>query len=150
MKCSKCGQPHDEALKRGKWLNNDTPRELRGKQESEWSCRPNCEHDSRGTTPGADEFKGMSDKESVDRQVRRWVEGIPLHNSIRNECTPDFSCCCPDLLGSQEYRNAFSRAHFEGDEQTRSQMLMGSLTGLAEREEQKIHIAGDNTDATKH
>ena len=40
-------------------------------------------------------FEGMTDEESVGYQVFMWVQGNSLHNPIRDECCPDFSCCDP-------------------------------------------------------
>lgn len=38
------------------------------------------------------------DRESVDEQGKAWVDGNPMHNTYRDECTPDFSCCNRDLF----------------------------------------------------
>ena len=34
----------------------------------------------------------------VIEQTEAWVAGQPRHNTIDDECCPDFSCCCPDLF----------------------------------------------------
>ena len=44
---------------------------------------------------------------TCDEQLRNWVQGISIHNNTRDECCPDFSCCQPNLLASQEERNCF-------------------------------------------
>src|SRR5688572_28939536 len=36
--------------------------------------------------------------ESVLIQTRMWVDGNPVHNTLKDECCPDFSCCVPELL----------------------------------------------------
>lgn len=36
----------------------------------------------------------------VELQGRRWVNGDAEHNRIDGECTPDFSCCVPQLFES--------------------------------------------------
>lgn len=54
------------------------------------------------------EFEGMSDKESCAHQLKRWVAGESLHNTVRNECCPDFSCCQPDNLMPIKIRSVFA------------------------------------------
>jgi len=40
-------------------------------------------------------------------QLEQWVCGISIHNDELGECCPDFSCCQPSLLASQEERDNF-------------------------------------------
>lgn len=35
-------------------------------------------------------------------QLFAWAEGRPFHNTIDDECCPDFSCCYPDLFVKDE------------------------------------------------
>lgn len=54
----------------------------------------------------------MSYKARSYTQLYEWVNGNSIHNSIDNECCPDFSCCSIthtlyDLRVS--YRNKFRR-----------------------------------------
>jgi hypothetical protein len=37
-------------------------------------------------------------QERVRVQTLRWAMGDPYHNSVDNECCPDFSCCHPDMF----------------------------------------------------
>ena len=37
-------------------------------------------------------------QERMNRQALSWAFGLPYHNKIDDECTPDFSCCFPDLF----------------------------------------------------
>jgi hypothetical protein len=39
--------------------------------------------------------------------LEQWVAGNPVHDNERNECCPDFSCCKPHLLASEEERKEF-------------------------------------------
>lgn len=32
------------------------------------------------------------------QQAEQWINGEARHNAIDNECTPDFSCCYPQLF----------------------------------------------------
>ena len=61
----------------------------------------------------ADLFAGMSDEESIRFQAEQWLEGRPFHNTVRDECCPDFSCCVPTLLVSREKREMFLAAENE-------------------------------------
>jgi hypothetical protein len=63
---------------------------------------------------------------SCEEQIRRWVAGESIHNTTRDECCPDFSCCNPSILTPLELRKAF----LEGDGQQRNRMLAGFLGGL--------------------
>ena len=47
-------------------------------------------------------------------QLMMWVNGQPKHNTVDNECCPDFSCCYPDLLkGDQVTRGERMRQIIE-------------------------------------
>lgn len=61
--------------------------------------------------------------ESVQHQLKEWLEGRPWHNTHSDECCPDFSCCHPDLLWAEDMRKQFVEARGED----RSAMLMSSL-----------------------
>lgn len=52
-------------------------------------------------------------KERCEEQLDEWVKGNPIHNKIDDECCPDFSCCKPELLASDEHRKAFKAANDE-------------------------------------
>lgn len=39
-------------------------------------------------------MNNIKDRLSVYIQLFLWVIGISKHNKLRDECTPDFSCCC--------------------------------------------------------
>ncbi len=56
-------------------------------------------------------------------QLAEWLKGNPVHNKIRDECCPDFSCCEPRLLWPEERRQEFADA----DEEKRFGMLGQSL-----------------------
>lgn len=51
--------------------------------------------------------------ERVEAQIDEWVKGNPVHNTIDNECCPDFSCCTPETLQPKEVRETFKRANLE-------------------------------------
>ena len=66
------------------------------------------------------------DRESVAKQLALWVEGESVHNDVRDECTPDFSCCTPALLQPRAVREAFAAAA-EGDRMNMLGKFMGEL-----------------------
>lgn len=35
-------------------------------------------------------------------QCLTWAQGRPYHNSVDNECCPDFSCCYPNMFETDE------------------------------------------------
>ena len=48
------------------------------------------------------------------QQMISWLNGRPFHSPVTDECCPDFSCCYPDMLMSQEERNAYCLKHLGG------------------------------------
>ena len=61
------------------------------------------------------ELKGNNYRERVYNQLEEWVSGNPIHNSIEDECCPDFSCCNPKLLQPEEIRKIFKDLKITGD-----------------------------------
>ncbi len=74
-----------------------------------------------------------------DEQLAQWLKGNPVHNDIRDECCPDFSCCDPELLASEEERKTF----VDANDETRHMMLMGFLAAMMTNEDKKVYIADD-------
>jgi len=91
------------------------------------------------------EFDGMTDRGSVAHQLKRWVEGKPLHNTIRNECCPDFSCCNGGNIMPVEVRQKFQMAVEEGDKEAEMNILGMGLSGLFNSSDVTVHIAGEDT-----
>ena len=83
---------------------------------------------------------------SIDKQLERWVAGDPVHNDVRDECCPDFSCCQPDLLAPKDVRERFKAAIDAGDERAKMTML-GIFLGAALAKaapDKNIYIAGED------
>lgn len=91
-------------------------------------------------------------REAVEYQLSEWVEGRPWHNPFdhddtrhdgntsHGECCPDFSCCSPHMMASEEARKAFADA--KGEDRTR--LLFGFLGGLVnDIDGPKTYVAGD-------
>lgn len=91
-----------------------------------------------------DQFEGMTDRESVQHQLNEWVKGNPLHNTVRDECCPDFSCCGNKMM-DKELRLKFEKAHDEGDGETEMNILGMALSGLTASIDKNVHIAGEDT-----
>ena len=64
---------------------------------------------------------------TCDEQLQEWLAGRPMHNYLRDECCPDFSCCSPDMLSPPDVRQAFVAANDEA----RLKMLSTFLSGTA-------------------
>lgn len=94
------------------------------------------------------EFKDMTDDESKDYQLHQWLEGKSLHNPIRDECCPDFSCCNGGDIMPREVRERFVAAYTSGDEETTFEILGMALSGLVSNMGKTIHIAGESS--TEH
>lgn len=87
-------------------------------------------------------FAGMSEEESIAFQLRCWAEGNSVHNLLRDECCPDFSCCFPEMSTPLEVRKSFVGASPE----VRHEML-GMFLGQAAQKwfgekDPKVYIAG--------
>ena len=74
-------------------------------------------------------FEGLSNDESLVYQLEEWVRGNPMHNPIRDECCPDFSCCQGDMM-EEEVRKRFANAYYNNDIETMTMILASSLEAL--------------------
>lgn len=43
----------------------------------------------------------------INNYLEQWVKGNPVHDHQGGECCPDFSCCKPHLLATEEERKEF-------------------------------------------
>ena len=93
-------------------------------------------------------FDGMTDRESVSHQVKHWAAGTPLHNTVRDECCPDFSCCNGGKMMTEAARQKLLQAHESGDDEAVQNICMMGLGGLVADIEAKVYIAGE--DQTEH
>ena len=72
-----------------------------------------------------------------EEQLEKWVNGEGIHNTERDECCPDFSCCGGEMV-ERSVRERFAKAYKEKDESTVAAMLMMFLSGAFP----KAHIIG--------
>ena len=89
-------------------------------------------------------FKGLTRPKSIDYQVNEWVKGNSLHNPVRDECCPDFSCC-EDTKWTKEERVKFAGYHYNDDREAVEAMLFGQgIGGLLKSAdfEKAVHIVG--------
>jgi len=50
--------------------------------------------------PGTQEHREYQERSRI--QALHWAQGKVYHNKIDDECTPDFSCCEPDMFEKDE------------------------------------------------
>lgn len=86
-------------------------------------------------------FRKAGYRKRLDKQTLDWVKGNPRHNSVDEECCPDFSCCDPELLASQKIRQQFYTAYLNDDDATSSRLLGRFLDKLIKKEfpDEKVH-----------
>ncbi len=73
-----------------------------------------------------DIVQGNTYRERCNYQVQEWAKGNSIHNTVDDECCPDFSCCNPKLLASEEHRKTFQAANQE----QRETLLFSFLGGM--------------------
>lgn len=59
-------------------------------------------------------FRKDGYKERCLQQLQNWVEGKPIHNTIDDECCPDFSCCRNGEETPIETKKIFKAAYERG------------------------------------
>ena len=102
-------------------------------------------------------IEGNTYKERSTDQLNKWVDGKPEHNTVDDECCPDFSCCRPDFLQPKAVRETFKavcekadREEFNPDnhpaEDAKIEMLEVFLSGLiaSNPRNTKVHIIGQS------
>jgi len=76
-------------------------------------------------------------------QLESWVAGKSIHNIERDECCPDFSCCCSEINTPIEDRKLFLEATLIKDHSVIDAMLMGFLNNaIGFMTNKKVYIAG--------
>lgn len=67
-----------------------------------------------------------------EKQIERWLLGESIHRddgTLDGACCPDFSCCMPSLMASDEARAEYARAVRAGERDT-EQGMIGAFRGL--------------------
>lgn len=72
-----------------------------------------------------------------DEQLNQWCSGVSIHNSERDECCPDFSCCNPVSAAPIE-----QRILFRDKPELRNAMLIGFLGAALAGAGVNAHVAG--------
>lgn len=72
-----------------------------------------------------------------DEQLEQWANGNSIHNTERDECCPDFSCCQKHYKASDEERRTF-----RDRPELRGSMLMGFLEAALAGHGEKVYVAG--------
>lgn len=78
----------------------------------------------------SDLFDDMTEEESILFQLDNWVKGISLHNTLRDECCPDFSCCGSPIL-DEKTRKTFLKAYQDGNLEIMLSIMGMGLQNLA-------------------
>lgn len=84
---------------------------------------------------------------TCEEQLAEWVKGNPIHNTGRDECCPDFSCCQPELLAPLEVREKFAKA----DDEARMGFLMHFMGAAVSKASElsatkpKVYISGEGS-----
>lgn len=76
------------------------------------------------------------------KQLEEWVKGNSIHDTEIDECCPDFSCCCPDLLADEIERIAFHRFFVDGNQEACLEMLSTFMCRLCQFEGYSCHTVG--------
>lgn len=82
------------------------------------------------------QITGETYRERCKSQLLHWKDGTSIHNSVDNECCPDFSCCKPKLKQSDEVRKTFYYAKRE----QKDSMLFAFLSSALGGEKVKVVI----------
>ncbi len=73
-------------------------------------------------------------------QLNAWVAGDSKHNTVDDECCPDFSCCRPELLAPKARREEF-QTRFQLDEVEMYKALPRFLRSFARGDQlENVHI----------
>ena len=90
----------------------------------------------------------QSYKERLDQQTLDWVNGKPTHNTIDDECCPDFSCCVNEITTCAAEKQAFLDAFRQGNTDITNGMLMMFLSQLlaVKCPSKNVHVAGFQND----
>jgi hypothetical protein len=100
-------------------------------------------------------IKGNNYKERRSYQLNEWVKGNAIHNTVDDECCPDFGCCNPSNLQPKEIRETFAEVSKKADSEeynpkhhpfddAKMGMLMSFLgSAMAGYTKKKIHIVNE-------
>jgi hypothetical protein len=58
--------------------------------------------------------EAMRYRERARTQCLAWAQGRPYHEPINDECTPDFSCCFPDMISPDDERWEYYHKRYGG------------------------------------
>ena len=96
-------------------------------------------------------MKGKTYKDRITHQLDEWVKGNPIHNTVDDECCPDFSCCVPENLADEETRKTFKAICISGNEDAKAGMLMDFLGKCIAKKypQKKVHITDGNVSHKK-
>lgn len=95
-------------------------------------------------------IKGKTYKERTAHQLEEWVKGNAIHNTVDDECCPDFSCCNKKMNTPIGIRKTFHAACLKDDEETKMGMLMNFLgNAIATTTDKTVYITDGNVSIKK-
>ena len=78
----------------------------------------------------------------MTNQLEQWLLGNSIHDTDRDECCPDFSCCNKKMQSSKETRERFVKAVKSGDDRIKNEMLGMWLGEAMATLGKKVYVAG--------
>ncbi len=78
-------------------------------------------------------MKGKTYNIRVKAQLKNWVNGKSIHNSVDNECCPDFNCCMPNNITTDEDRLHFFNWYLSDDKARMHNFLLDQLRAVTNR-----------------
>ncbi len=79
-------------------------------------------------------------------QLEQWVNGNAIHNTVDDECCPDFACCNKDMKTPKDVRERFAKAIKDNDEATKMEMLGMFLGQSMATMGKNVYVAGLSTE----
>jgi hypothetical protein len=84
--------------------------------------------------------RSLGEDLTPERQLELWVGGQSVHNTARDECCPDFSCCMQEMLWTVEKRKEFAEAFIDENFEKTDDMMVKSIESLMRREFPNVDV----------
>lgn len=78
---------------------------------------------------------------TYNEQLEEWIKGNSVH---LEQCVPDFSCCCKEIVTSVEDKKLFYEAHQIKNQDVIDMFLIRFLGGaMSKMTTKRIYISGE-------
>lgn len=84
--------------------------------------------------------RSLGEDLTPEKQLELWVGGQSVHNSARDECCPDFSCCHQDMLWTVDKRKEFAEAFIDENLERTDDMMVESIESLMRLEFPNLEV----------